>query len=167
MKFKKTNLLFLVSLIILLPFVAIETNAATYSVAIDQTPDTVYSGELITITVEVIDPIYGDEYDSASLSYWLNGAIHIHNYPEQSIPNYIEVTLTFVFGPFVEGDVISYKIYLEFIYTDNYQSEMLSFTVGGTKPSGLTTMQLVYICIAAAVVLLAVIAIVWKVKKIK
>ena len=165
MKLKKTNLLFIVALLVLIPIVT-GTNAASYSVDIFRTPEVVYDGEMVTLTVEVIDPLYGEEYTYASLSYLQNGIINNYNYPEEAIPNYIEVPLTFLFGPFVEGDVISYKIYLEFIHADNYQSGWFSFTVGGTRPSGLTTMQIVYICIAS-VVLLAVIAIViiWKIRK--
>lgn len=165
MKLKKTKLLFIVTLIVLIPLIAIETNSATYSVGILRTPEIVYEGEMVTLTVNVIDSQYGEEYTYASLSYLRNGAINNYNYPEQSIPAMMQ-TLTWIIGPFAEGDEIGYKIYLHFIYADDYGSEWFYFTVDGSRLSGLTTMQIVYICIAS-VVLLAVIAVViiWKIRK--
>ena len=137
------------------------TQATTYSVRMIRSPDIVYAGETVIILVEVIDPIYGEEYTYASLSYQQNGLMNNYNSPEETIPNYIETTLTFIIGPFVEDDTILYKIYLNFLYADPYQSGWIDFTVGGT-PSGLSTVGIVFIAIAGAVVIAAIVVIVFK-----
>jgi len=163
---KQRNKTILPLLIVLSLFLAgINTQADTYSVSIVQSPETVYAGETVTILIEVIDPAYGEEYTYASLSYQQNGLMNNYNYPEETIPNYVETTLTFIIGPFVESDTILYKIYLNFLYADPYQSEWIDFTVGDTRPSGLPTVGIVFIAIGSAIVVAAIIVIVFKIKK--
>ena len=160
MKFKKTNLLFIVALIVIMPLFAIQTNAITYPVDIAQNPIKVYAGETVIVTVTIGNMIRDEEITSARLSHIFKGDISPQPsiVCEETIPQR-ENVITFVFGSFAEGDVISYKIYLEFQGADNHQSEWYSFTVGGSRPI-LTNMQIMYICIAAAVVIIITVSVI-------
>lgn len=160
MKLKKTNLLFIATLLVLMPFFAIQTQAATqyppdvsstiYHVDIAQNPPEVYAGEIIIITA-TIDMVRDEEITAARLSHIFSEDIS----PQPSIPceedlPMLENVATFIFGPFNEGDFIQYKIYLEFqLLVLNFQSEWFSFTVGGTR-SVLSNLQIMYICLGSA-----------------
>lgn len=158
MKLKRTKMLFIVSLIVLVPFITIETNAATYSVDISQSPRYPQKDGIVTITVDVLDPQINEEFNAASLNYWLDGMKYIcESEPLHSSIQTID-TLTFTIGPFDKNDFVEYYIYLEFVYADNYQSEWYSFTVGDTSPkTPLTQMQIIYI-VCGVVVGFAVLA---------
>ena len=150
MKLKKTNLLFLVVLIVLTPLFAMESSAATYPVTIVQNPTEVYASEIIIITA-VVDMIRDEEIISARLSHILTGDTTPQPsiYCEETTPT-LDNVVTFIFGPFVEGDFIQYKIYIDFhsVGVEEYQSDWYAFAVGGTR-SGLTIMQIVYICLGS------------------
>ena len=160
MQLKRIRLLFLVALLAFLPLIAIETNATTYSVDISQSPRYPQKDGIVTITVEVIDSLLNEEYNAASLNYWLDGVKYVCD-PEPLLSSIQTIeTLTFTIGPFDKNDFVEYYILLEFVYADNYQSEWYSFTVGDKSPRPpLTQMQIIYI-VCGVVVGFALIAVV-------
>lgn len=159
MKLKKTNLLILVTLIIL---IFTMSSSAIYPVSIVQNPTDVYASETIIITVTVNNMVRDEEIISARLSPKIDGISQSNILCEEDLPQ-LENVVTFRLGPFIEGEVVSYKIYLEFQLpgTDDYFSEWYSFTVkGGSRPA-LSNLQIIYVCIfIAAVVVIAVVCII-------
>lgn len=161
MKLKKANLLFLFALVVSMPLIAIEVSSATYLVDIEQTPEIVNADVVVTITVDVIDPDYGEEFNhNTYLNYQLNGELYTGIKPDQPIPSQEIVTLTFKIGPFDKRDYVEYKIYLDFIYAESYQSEWFGFGVDIRFPrEPLTQTQIIYIAagVVASVALLAMV----------
>ena len=160
MMLKKTNLI-LIALIVLVPFIAIETQAINYSVSIVQNPIKVYAGETIVITATVNDMVRDEEIISARLSHKIAGSVQTSFDCEETLPQ-LENIVTFLLGPFEADEQIMYKIYLEFQLAGSYDyfSEWYSFTVKGGSPRVLTNLQIMYICIAAAVVIVVTIPII-------
>ena len=159
MKLQKTHLLFIAALIVLMPFFAMPSTAATYSVNIVQDPIRVYAGETLVITVTVLDMIRDEEITSARLSPKVDGIVQSTIACEETIPTLNNV-VTFVIGPFEENIPIAYKIYLEFQLTSDYFGEWHSFTVRGTR-SVLSNLQIMYICLGSAgVVVIAAVCII-------
>jgi len=133
-------------------FASTTCNAAIYEVQITVTPPYPQADSLVTITVDVIDPDYGEEFNAASLNYWLDGVKYVcESEPLHSSIQTIE-TLTFTIGPFDKNDFIEYYVYLEFVYADNYQSNWYSITIGDKKVrTPLTQMQIIYIAVGSVV----------------
>ncbi len=155
MQLKKIRLLFLVALLAFLSLIAIETNAESYTVDIYHTPETVYVGDEVTIYVVVIDSAPGEEFETGTcLDYSLDGVMYTNIKPEQSLPAQMQ-TLTWLIGPFEKNDYVGYKVHLDFLYANNYESDWIYFKEGTPPPKPprepLTRMQIIYISCAVVV----------------
>ena len=149
LKLKRTKLLSIVVLMVLMPFIVLETNAATYFVDISQSPSYPQANDVVTVAVTAADFVREEEIIYAKLSIYFDGAVRDIIDCEETIPQR-ENVVTFNFGPFEIDDVISYKIYLEFQLTTDYQSEWYSFTVG-EKAASLTRVQTIFIIMGSVV----------------
>ena len=151
MKLKKLTLIS-ISIFFIALFVTTNCNAISYSVDISQNPRYPQEAGIVTITVDVLDPLTNEEFNAASLNYWLDGVKYAcESEPLHSSIQTIE-TLTFTIGPFDRNDFIEYYIYLEFVYADNYQSEWYSITVGDKKDrTPLTQDEIIYLVVGLVV----------------
>ena len=159
MQLKKTKLLFIVALITLIPFVT-GADALSYAVDIYRIPQTVNVGDEATIYVTVMNPVAGEEIvEGTYLEYKVNGIRYADIYPEQSLPAQMQ-TLTWTISLFEENDYVGYKVHLDFLYANSYESDWMYFREGEEtttdplpKPprEPLTRMQIIYIACGVVV----------------
>lgn len=138
MKSKTTTLLFLLSLLVIIPLSAIENKALTYDVDISQDPLQVFENDIVTITVTVSNLQQSDQIRYAKLSYYLNNVLQSSVNPEATLVNN---EVVFKLGTFQAGDVIRYQVFLEFYLSTStdYYSEYYSFTISsGNAPLSVT-----------------------------
>ena len=167
MQLKKTKLLFIVTLIVLIPSISIETDASSYAVDIYRIPQTVHTGDIVTVYVNVMNPESGEEFEVGTcLDYELNGVMYPDIAPDQSIPAQMQ-ELTWTLGYFETDDFVRYKVHLYYLYADSYESGWMSFGEGTPPPlpkpprEPLTQTQIIYIAAGSVVgfALLAVVAV--------
>ena len=153
----KTTLLFIMTLMILLPSI-INTHALTHTVNISRNLDDVYVDDIVIISIDVTDMDRESEITSARLSSFVNGIFQPSINPEQSIPQR-ESYLTFVMGSFLAGDMVRYKVYLEYNDAEDYVSDWFEFTLPeGSRP--LLSVSEISLIIVASLLLIGIIVII-------
>ena len=133
MKLKKLTTIS-ISVVFIALFVSTNSNAY-YSVDIYRIPQNVDPGDIVTIYAS-IDADMSEEIEVGTcLEYKLNGVMQPILEPDQTIPSQMQ-TLSWILGSFEQDDYVEYKIYLVFLYEEEYESDWMSF---GEEPSTTTT----------------------------
>ncbi len=169
MKLKRTSLMIIICLTILLPTV-LETSASVYTVSITRSPlGDVYAGENVYVNAIISGMVRDEEIITAKMSCSINGQI-TSIYPEESLPM-LENTLTYDLGSFDEDDIVQYKLIISFqLQNEKYGydyavDEWYQFIVlGGSRPV-LSATEIILIVGGVAIIVIAIYVVIRRKKK--